>query len=69
MDPFLLIACWLFFPAAAGFLALSFTRVTPFTSPSGVRREVRTTLPILAAAAILALAALVFSKLRLWGIF
>ena len=68
MDPFLLAACWLFFPAAAGFLALSFTGATPFTSHSGVRREVGIAVPILAGAAVLAAAALTLSKLRLWGL-
>ena len=58
MDPFLLAACWLFFPAAAGFLALSFTGATPFTSHSGVRREVRIgRYPFLPAAGVLTAAA------------
>jgi len=68
MDSFLLAACWLVFPAAAGALGLSFTGATTFTSPSGVRREIRIFLPIFAATAILTMAALVLSKLRLWGL-
>jgi hypothetical protein len=35
-----------FFPMASSFLALQFTGATPFTSPSGVNRELRTGLPI-----------------------
>ena len=67
MDPYRLVACWIFFPAAAGALALSFTGATTFTSPSGVRREVTRAIPIFAAAAILTIAALVLSKLEFWG--
>jgi hypothetical protein len=67
-DPFWLVACWLFFPAASAWMAQAFTGATPFTSPSGARVEVRTTLPIFAAAAVLTVAALVLSKLRLWGL-
>ena len=67
MDPYRLVACWIFFPAAAAALALSFTGATTFTSPSGVRREVTRAIPIFAAAAILTIAALVLSKLEFWG--
>jgi hypothetical protein len=67
-DPFWVAACWLFFPAASAWMALAFTGATPFTSPSGARAEVRATLPVFAAAAALALAALVLSKLKLWGL-
>ncbi len=68
MDPFLLAACWLFFPAAVGVLALLFTGATTFTSPSGVRKEVRIVVPFLAAAAVLTAAALVLSRLAAWGL-
>ena len=67
-DPFWIAACWLFFPAASAWMALAFTGATPFTGPSGARAEVRVTLPIFAAAAFLSVAALVLSKLRLWGL-
>jgi acetyl-CoA decarbonylase/synthase complex subunit gamma len=68
MDPYLLAACYLFFPAASAFLALNFTGATTFTSLSGVRKEIRISLPFFIAAAALALAALVFSKLSQWGV-
>jgi len=45
---------WIFLvPAIASFLAMTFTRATTFTSPSGVRREMRFAVPmqIVAAAA------------------
>ena len=67
MDPFRLAACYLFFPAASAFMALSFTGATTFTSESGVRREVRWFLPCAAAAALLTVAALTLSKVRSWG--
>jgi hypothetical protein len=67
MDPYRLVACWIFFPAAAGALALCFTGATTFTSPSGVRREVTRAMPFFLVAAILTTAALVLSKLMFWG--
>jgi hypothetical protein len=67
MDPYRLVACWIFFPAAAGALALLFTGATPFTTYSGVRREVTRAMPFFAGAAILTIAALVLSKLMFWG--
>ena len=67
MDPFLLAACWLFFPASAGYFALSFAGATTFTNPSGVRRDIRRSLPFFIAAAVLTTAAAVLSKLILWG--
>ena len=68
MDPFMVAACWLFFPAASAYMALGFTGATTFTSLSGVRREIRLSLPLFIAAAAFTLAALVFSKLRQWGV-
>ncbi len=67
-DPFFIAACWLFFPAASAWMAMAFTGATPFTGHSGVRAELRAALPIYIAAAVLTLAALVLSKLRLWGL-
>jgi hypothetical protein len=68
MDPFLVAGCWIFFPAASAFMAMSFTGATPFTSPSGVRREIRWFIPLSIAAAAACGAALTLSKLRLWGL-
>jgi hypothetical protein len=68
MDPFLMAGCWIFFPAASAFMAMNFTGATPFTSPSGVRREIRWFIPLAIAAAAASGAALTFSKLRLWGL-
>lgn len=41
-------------PAVAGFFTLNFTGSTPFTSPSGVKREMRLTLPAMAGALLAA---------------
>jgi hypothetical protein len=67
-DPFYLAACYLFFPAASAGMALAFTGATPFTGPSGARAEVRVALPLSLAAAVLTVAAMALSKLRLWGV-
>jgi hypothetical protein len=68
MDPFLLTGCWVFFPAASAFMAMGFTGATPFTSPSGVRREIRWFIPFAIAAAAISVASLILAKLRLWGL-
>jgi hypothetical protein len=67
-DPFYIAACWLFFPAASAWMAMGFTGATPFTSPSGVRVEVRVVLPLSIAFAVLTLATMALSKMRLWGL-
>jgi acetyl-CoA decarbonylase/synthase complex subunit gamma len=47
--------------AVSAFYAMNFTGSTPFTSPSGVRREMKLTLPVLATAALSVVALLVMS--------
>jgi hypothetical protein len=48
------LAGWcLLLPAWVSFLAMNFTGATPYTSLSGVRREMRVAVPIQAAAAVL----------------
>jgi len=50
------VGAWLFLlPAVSSFFAMNFTGATPYTSPSGVRREVRVALPGQALAAALGL--------------
>ncbi len=66
MDRWLVGAAWAFFPAAAAYMALNFTGCTTFTSPSGVKKEIRISLPFFAAAAALALAGIVLWKLGHW---
>ena len=56
--PGLRMSAWaLLVAAGASFLLLNFTGCTTFTSPSGVRREIRWALPLQAAFAIAGLAA------------
>ena len=40
--------------AVASYLAMNFTGSTPFTSPSGVEKEMRRAIPVLAAGGVLA---------------
>jgi hypothetical protein len=68
MDPFLTAACLLFFPAAAAFMSFTFAGAAPDQDPSGVRREGRVFFPLFIAAAVIAAAALVLSKLKQWGV-
>lgn len=55
-------AAALFFiaPAVCSFLALTFTGSTPFTSRSGVRKEMRVALPIMTAALVAGLSSWLF---------
>ncbi|MBT8373273.1 MAG: hypothetical protein KJO34_20070, partial [Deltaproteobacteria bacterium] len=41
----------------SSYLTMNFTGSTPFTSPSGVEKEMRRAIPLQAAAALIALAA------------
>lgn len=68
MDPCLVAACYLFFPAASAALALRFAGATPPGFFPGARREIRIARPLFVAAAILTTAALALSKLTLWGL-
>lgn len=45
--------------AVSAFFAMNFTGSTPFTSPSGVRREMHRSLPVMASAALVAVVLLV----------
>lgn len=50
-----LAALFLFTTAMASYLAMNFTGATPFTSPSGVEKEMRRAIPVQLAAALLSL--------------
>ena len=45
-------ATFIILPAVAAFFALNFTGSTPFTSPSGVKKEMRLSLPVIAGAVL-----------------
>jgi hypothetical protein len=55
-------ASFLLLPAVASFLALNFTGSTPFTSRSGVKKEMRLALPVMAAALLLGTALWVMGR-------
>jgi hypothetical protein len=67
LDPWLIGASYAFFPAAAGFAAQQFTGASTLTSLSGVRKEIRVSAWFLAAAALIAVAGLVVSKILSWS--
>jgi acetyl-CoA decarbonylase/synthase complex subunit gamma len=50
-----LAAFWLMVPAIASFIVMNFTGATPYTSPSGVRLEMKRSVPLQAICAVLAL--------------
>ena len=56
------------FPAVSSYLALQFTGSTTFTSISGVKKELKFSLPLYIAAGAIASALLLFYKLEEWGI-
>jgi len=58
-------AAWvLMMPAVASFIALNFTGSTPYTSLSGVRKEMRIAVPLQIAAALAGLALFVAGRFR-----
>lgn len=67
-NPFLLTASYLFFPALCSFLALNFTGSTNFTHLSGVKKELRISIPVYITATIIAVIFIIFDKLMTWGI-
>ena len=52
-----MLALTLFIMAISSYLAMNFTGSTPFTSPSGVEKEMRRAIPIQAVVALVAIAA------------
>jgi hypothetical protein len=58
----------IFFTAVASYLALNFTGCTPFTSMSGVKKEMRFAVPAYLAACGITVVLLVIFKLQEWGI-
>lgn len=50
-----LAAFWLVVPAVASFIMMNFTGATPYTSPSGVRLEMKRSVPVQVACTVVAL--------------
>lgn len=60
-------AVYILFPLLASYLALQFTGATTFTSLSGVKREIRYTLPLYIGGFFVSTILLVISKIMGWG--
>ncbi len=58
----------LVFPAFSSYLALQFTGATTFTSISGVKKEIRYSMPIYKAAIVVSALIFIAYKIKLWGI-
>ncbi|MBF0467954.1 MAG: hypothetical protein HQK61_03580 [Desulfamplus sp.] len=56
-----MIALFLFGTAISSFLAMNFTGSTPFTSPSGVEREMKQFIPVQAGAVVISLVLWIYS--------
>lgn len=67
-NTFLLTAVVTGIPALASYLALQFTGSTPFTNMTGVKKEVRWSLPVQIAGIMASAAAVIAWKLSTWGI-
>ncbi len=67
-DPWLLLAVFFLFPAFISFLALNFTGATTFTNISGVKKELRISIPIYITAAVFSGIFIVIHKLIAWEI-
>ena len=61
-------ACWVFFPMASSYIALQFTGSTTFTGMTGVKKELRTAIPVYLASAVIAVFFLLLYKFGQWGI-
>ncbi len=64
----LLAAAWLFFPAMSSYIALQFTGSTTFTGMTGVRKELKISIPIYIGTAGTSLILLIFFKITEWGL-
>ena len=56
------------FPMVSSFCALNFTGSTPYTSMSGVKKEMKYAVPAYIAAGAITLVLFVYSRLLLWGV-
>ncbi len=65
---FLLLVTYIFFPLASSYVALQFTGSTTFTGMSGVKKELRISIPLYIVSVVISLALLVVYKLGHWGV-
>jgi len=67
-DAILRIVAYLLFPALSSYIALQFTGSTTYTGMTGVRKELKISLPLYIGVAALSLVLMVVFKLGEWGI-
>ncbi len=66
LDTVLLIFTYLFFPLASSYIALQFTGATTFTGMSGVKKELRVSIPLYILGFVLSLVLLLVHKYGEW---
>jgi len=66
--PLLTVITYLFFPALSSYWALQFTGSTTFTSMSGVKREMKTAIPVYSAVLIVTILLTAVFKMQQWGV-
>jgi hypothetical protein len=68
LNTVLRIFMYLFFPLASSYIALQFTGSTTFTGMSGVKKELRLSLPLYVAGLVASVVLLIIYKLGEWGV-
>ncbi|MFA5072639.1 MAG: mercury methylation corrinoid protein HgcA [Nitrospirota bacterium] len=63
-NPFLIAAAFMFFPAVSSYIALQFTGATTFTGISGVKRELKFSIPLYFAATGISLVLIILFKIK-----
>jgi hypothetical protein len=64
----LLFFTYLFFPLASSYIALQFTGSTTFTGMSGVKKELKISIPLYISGAVVSLVLLIIYKLGEWRV-
>lgn len=62
------IASYIFFPLASSYIALQFTGSTTFTSMSGVKKELKTAMPVYLTSTAISVILLIIHKLYQWKV-
>jgi hypothetical protein len=68
LDTVLLIFAYLFFPLASSYIALQFTGSTTFTGLSGVKKELKASIPLYILGVVVSLVLLLVYKLGEWRV-
>ena len=67
-NPLLTVITYLFFPALSSYWALQFTGSTTFTNMSGVKKEMKTAIPVYLAVLVITVLLSVVFKMQQWGV-